>query len=596
MKKLAKVVVSLCLSLALLLAYLPATTVQAAASFTPRLSAPSSDNPYYFSNMNLYYRYGYGMPNCTAYAYGRIYEILGTEPNLSRWNAGQWWFDNINYGWYSYGSTPRVGAVACWDRWDQNTGHVAVVEAVYDDGSVLISESSWSGAMFRTRVMNANGTGFLTGYRFLGYIYAVGAGVGSSDSSSSVSGGHSELSMGSRGSQVSEMQQQLYELGYLNTAPDGYFGTMTHSAVMVFQRENGLVVDGIFGVASWAKLYSDDVVAAGSSGIGSDEPSEEEETTPPANDSAEEEEETTPPANDSTEEETTPPANDSTEENESQGTGAQSMPNLYLWDVADAVATLQQMLNDKGYNAGVVDGDFGMATYNAVKAFQRANGLVVDGMVGQQTWAKLYGDGVSAPAEEPDAPVEETPSQGGNASTDVDPASMPALSYNSVNSYVGTLQTLLNQKGYNAGVVDNIFGSATYSAVKAFQRANGLVVDGYVGYQTWSALCGSSVSADQTPAVDDTPAEDTTPEESVPDNSENNAVVDTAVLPTIRLWDTNDTVAKLQQILNEKGYNAGTVDGIFGMATYRAVRGFQASNGLPVDGWVGPVTWELLLQ
>ena len=36
--------------------------------------------------------------------------------------------------------------------------------------------------------------------------------------------------------------------------------------------------------------------------------------------------------------------------------------------------------------------------------------------------------------------------------------------------------------------------------------------------------------------------------------------------------------------------------GIFGMATYRAVRGFQASNGLPVDGWVGPVTWELLLQ
>ena len=80
---------------------------------------------------------------------------------------------------------------------------------------------------------------------------------------------------------------------------------MTHSAVMVFQRENGLVVDGIFGVASWAKLYSDDVVAAGSSGIGEDDTTADEE------------------------------------EGVSNG-GAQSMPELYLWDVADAVSTLQQ--------------------------------------------------------------------------------------------------------------------------------------------------------------------------------------------------------------------------------------------------------------
>ena len=75
--------------------------VHAESAFVPRTETPSSDNPYYFSDLNLYYRYGYGMPNCTAYAYGRIYEILGHEPNLSRWNAGQWWFDNINYGWYT---------------------------------------------------------------------------------------------------------------------------------------------------------------------------------------------------------------------------------------------------------------------------------------------------------------------------------------------------------------------------------------------------------------------------------------------------------------------------------------------------------------
>ena len=171
---------------------------------------------------------------------------------------------------------------------------------------------------------------------------------------------------------------------------------------------------------------------------------------------------------------------------------------------------------------------------------------------------------------------------------------MPELYYNSVSSYVSVLQTLLNEKGYNVGAVDGIFGSATYSAVKAFQSANGLVVDGIAGYQTWLSLCGSGVSADQTP-VEDAPSVDTpadSEQDAVPDTPD----VDTAVLPEIGLWNVNDAVSKLQQILNEKGFNAGTVDGIFGMATYQAVCGFQTSNGLVVDGIVGPATWEALLQ
>ena len=49
--------------------------IASAASFSPRLSAPSSSNKYYYSNLNVFYKYGYGMPNCTAYAYGRAYEI-----------------------------------------------------------------------------------------------------------------------------------------------------------------------------------------------------------------------------------------------------------------------------------------------------------------------------------------------------------------------------------------------------------------------------------------------------------------------------------------------------------------------------------------
>ena len=57
--------------------------IASAASFSPRLSAPSLSNKYYYSNLNVFYKYDYGMPNCTAYAYGRAYEILGSEPKLT---------------------------------------------------------------------------------------------------------------------------------------------------------------------------------------------------------------------------------------------------------------------------------------------------------------------------------------------------------------------------------------------------------------------------------------------------------------------------------------------------------------------------------
>lgn len=56
------------------------------------------------------------------------------------------------------------------------------------------------------------------------------------------------------------------------------------------------------------------------------------------------------------------------------------------------VRTLQEALNRKGFNAGAVDGIFGRATTAAVRAFQRANGLTADGVVGPKTWAKLLGN------------------------------------------------------------------------------------------------------------------------------------------------------------------------------------------------------------
>ena len=146
---------------------------------------------------------------------------------------------------------------------------------------------------------------------------------------------------------------------------------------------------------------------------------------------------------------------------------APDMPMLYRGYTGDAVKTLQDKLNTLGYNSGNVDGIFGAKTYAAVTAFQKANSLGVDGIVGKLTWAKLY-----------DAtPVNVTPV-----------TTQPMLRTGSRGDAVRKLQEMLNAKGYTCGNVDGIFGSKTKAAVLAFQKANGLGADGIVGPLTWGKL------------------------------------------------------------------------------------------------------------
>lgn len=53
---------------------------------------------------------------------------------------------------------------------------------------------------------------------------------------------------------------------------------------------------------------------------------------------------------------------------------------------------------------------------------------------------------------------------------------------------VAIVQFKLKTAGYNIGNIDGIYGSKTLSAVKSFQKKNGLAVDGIVGKNTWNAL------------------------------------------------------------------------------------------------------------
>lgn len=55
----------------------------------------------------------------------------------------------------------------------------------------------------------------------------------------------------------------------------------------------------------------------------------------------------------------------------------------------EEVKTIQKILTQSGFRCGGVDGDFGSMTEEAVKEFQRANKIVIDGYVGEKTWNKL---------------------------------------------------------------------------------------------------------------------------------------------------------------------------------------------------------------
>jgi len=81
-------------------------------------------------------------------------------------------------------------------------------------------------------------------------------------------------------------------------------------------------------------------------------------------------------------------------------------PLLSLGTQGEAVRELQQQLTDLGYFQGEIDGSFDQTTQEAAIAFQRAQGLVADGQVGQNTWDNL--DAAARTARETDQEEQES--------------------------------------------------------------------------------------------------------------------------------------------------------------------------------------------
>ena len=216
------------------------------------------------------------------------------------------------------------------------------------------------------------------------------------------------VSKGDQGDDIIQIQQRLYELGYLATADlvTGNFGDSTEAAVIRLQEMNGLTPDGTVGRQTINLLYSDEIKPNMLSyGEHSDVVLACQErlrelgylTTEPDGAYGDD----TMIAvrqfqarNDLVVDGYLGPSTRTILMSDS------AKPNgMMLGEQGDAVARVQQLLSDYGYlNSGNVTGYYGEITEQAVRNFQSRNGLSVDGQVGVQTMAKLTSDNVRRPA------------------------------------------------------------------------------------------------------------------------------------------------------------------------------------------------------
>jgi peptidoglycan hydrolase-like protein with peptidoglycan-binding domain len=127
---------------------------------------------------------------------------------------------------------------------------------------------------------------------------------------------------------------------------------------------------------------------------------------------------------------------------------------------------------------------------------------------------------------------------------------------------IRTLQFLLRARGHNLAV-DGMFGPDTQAGVEAFQTSKGIIANGIVSPQTWSAL-----------------------------------------IIQVKKGSNGDAVRGVQEEFQFRAGEPGKglkVDGMFGPETDSTVRGFQHALSLDipavvVDGIVGPVTWQALVS
>ncbi|MBQ5758027.1 MAG: peptidoglycan-binding protein, partial [Clostridia bacterium] len=282
-----------------------------------------------------------------------------------------------------------------------------------------------------------------------------------------------QIEEGYTGEIVSEIQARLMELGYMD--PDEttqYYGPLTKSSLRTFQLHNGLEHDGICGEQTYSLLMSKDA-------------------------------------------------------------------KIYVMQEGDSgvdVEEVQHRLYELGYldNKANITGKFGEKTTEAAKMFQKKNKLTVDGKIGEKSLSMMYDEDVV-----------------GNAFKIGDEA--PVIKQCQEKLYkLGYISSKSNVKG--------VFNKTTRSAIKSFQRANGLTVDGALGPLTRDAILSDAASG-----------------------------------KSLKVGDSGSDVKNAQKRLIALNYlKSGNDSGYYGDLTAAAVKEFQKKNHLTADGILNTYTLKKL--
>ena len=292
------------------------------------------------------------------------------------------------------------------------------------------------------------------------------------------------LTVGVINSVVKDLQQRLMNLGYMEEdEPTTYYGDATSKAVQYFQRQTGRKMDGITGVDTWDALMSESAPHyAAKLGFQGDDITKIQYRLYNLGYLTESGQ-----INGSFDQDTETAVKKLQEVNKLtiDGTVGQTTYNLLysdevkaniiaLGEQSEIVKKYQNRLIALGYLSGEADGNFGLSTQNAIRAFQSRNDQVVDGYLGPDTRSLM----------------------------DSENAKPFGMRLGEQSDDVKNLQNLLVKYGYlSQDKASGYFGELTKDAVIAFQSVNGLGTDGTAGAKTLQLLQSGTAKSKPKPKV-----------------------------------------------------------------------------------------------
>ena len=341
---------------------------------------------------------------------------------------------------------------------------------------------------------------------------------------------YATLQSGSAGKNVAVLQEALKELEFYSGALDGSYGASTTAAVKAFQKKNSIRQDGVATPEVQKLIFEGRPLNA-----------------------------------------------------RGKKTDVSILPNYEVsemksGDKGSQVTELQNKLQILGFYAAQPTGVYDSATVSAVKKFQKAHSLTVDGIAGKKTLQLLNLLASSAAATPTPYVYEPLPT-----ATPLTAQNVVVLKSGVRGVDVTRLQNRLMELGYYTCTADGVYNSDEIAAVKEFQRKNGLTVDGVAGLETQRALYADTAI----PAYTAAPVYAASPTPIV-------VATSAPSMQTLKSGSSGELVSALQTRLKQLGYYSGTVDGQYGTATAQAVTRFQRANGLTADGVAGEKTLRKL--